>query len=256
MTLLYFTATGNSLYVAKSLSQRNNFSIPQLLENDNVDIIDDKIGIVFPCYCGGLPIIVENFLSSAKLDAPYIFAIITFGGMVANASGLLEKFSLKYGIKFDYINSVSMVDNYLPMFETEDQLAKLPQRQVEKQITKIKEDIESSAKYKPKCGFKEKLIGKGMQVAKGSIIGGNVDSRFSINDNCIKCSICVKVCPVANIALKENVEFMHHCEGCLACIHHCPVNAIHMKNEKSSARFSNSHVTLDEIIAANNIKSL
>lgn len=74
---------------------------------------------------------------------------------------------------------------------------------------------------------------------------------YIVNDNCIKCGVCAKVCPANNIAVTDKVAFFDHCEVCYACLHNCPQNAIHMKMEKSVVRFRNEHVSLQDIIQAN-----
>ena len=47
--VFYFTATGNSLFIAKSLSD-NPISIPQELKKSNLSYEADEIGFVFPDY--------------------------------------------------------------------------------------------------------------------------------------------------------------------------------------------------------------
>ncbi|SPW41113.1 Uncharacterised protein [Enterococcus faecium] len=49
MTILYFTATGNSLYVAKRLGGKL-ISIPQMIKENKYEFSDERIGIVFPVF--------------------------------------------------------------------------------------------------------------------------------------------------------------------------------------------------------------
>ena len=49
MLIFYFTATGNSLAVAKRIGG-NLISIPQVIDSQNLKYKDDAIGIVFPIY--------------------------------------------------------------------------------------------------------------------------------------------------------------------------------------------------------------
>jgi flavodoxin len=49
MTILYFTSTGNSLYVAKQLGGKL-ISIPHCVKTNQYEFKDDVIGIVVPIY--------------------------------------------------------------------------------------------------------------------------------------------------------------------------------------------------------------
>ena len=80
--VFYFTATGNSLYVARSLTEMP-ISIPQAMKDGNLDFTADEIGFVFPDYAATAPLIVREFVEKAKFNAPYIFSVITFGNFAA-----------------------------------------------------------------------------------------------------------------------------------------------------------------------------
>ena len=47
--IFYFTATGNSLYVAKQLEE-HLVSIPQVIHQENLRFKDEKIGVVCPVF--------------------------------------------------------------------------------------------------------------------------------------------------------------------------------------------------------------
>ena len=74
---------------------------------------------------------------------------------------------------------------------------------------------------------------------------------YTVNDSCIRCGICAKVCPANNITVTDRVTFSDRCEDCYACLHNCPKNAIHLGSERSAVRFRNEHIALQEIIEAN-----
>jgi len=65
MTILFFSATGNSLYVAKTLGGETK-SIPQLERTGRYEIEDDAIGIVSPVYILNLPLLAQRYLKKAK----------------------------------------------------------------------------------------------------------------------------------------------------------------------------------------------
>ena len=61
MKILYFTATGNNLSVAKRF-EAELLSIPQMIKNNNYLIEDDKVGIIYPIYSLSVPLIVKQYL--------------------------------------------------------------------------------------------------------------------------------------------------------------------------------------------------
>lgn len=78
MTICYFTASGNSLYVARQIGGRL-LSIPKLMKEESIDIEDDAIGIVSPVYVGGIPLMVQKFLKRANIRTDYYFYVFTCG---------------------------------------------------------------------------------------------------------------------------------------------------------------------------------
>ncbi|BEP30251.1 EFR1 family ferrodoxin [Helicovermis profundi] len=250
MKIFYFTSTGNNLYVAKKLVKEIGgelYSIPKMLKEKNFKFEADKIGFVIPVYYMGTPRIVKEFLTKVELKSDYIFSIMTYGNMAGASTINFKKFAEREKIKISYGNELLMVDNYLPMFDMEEQIKKIPKKNIDENLEKIVNDIRSLKEFVVSENVGEKVITTIMQFYYKQN-KGNVDKKFIVNDNCTSCKICEKVCPVDNIIVKGKPEFMHHCDECLACIHMCPVNAITLKKEKGSTRFRNSHVQLAEII--------
>lgn len=63
MKILYFTATGNCLYVAKQLGGEL-LSIPQLMKSGTFSIEDDVVGVVNPVYCADMPKMAQRIFMS------------------------------------------------------------------------------------------------------------------------------------------------------------------------------------------------
>jgi ferredoxin len=82
----------------------------------------------------------------------------------------------------------------------------------------------------------------------------NMDKYFKVNDNCIACGICEKVCPVKNIEMADKKpHYKHHCEQCLACIQFCPQRAINYKDEtQNRRRYTNPEINYKELYEYNN----
>ena len=249
MTIFCFTGTGNSLAVAKRIGG-NLISIPQIIDKADQHYKDDVIGVVFPVYWATAPDMVLNFLSKAKFDCEYSFIIATSGGMKTASSLIAERVLKQSGYQFNYMDDVVTVDNSMSMASIEKQIAKKANSNFAPKMTEI---IKNIAERKQNQDKKAGAFTNVFSFVISKIPNyENVPKNYLIDQKCNKCETCTKVCPGRNIEVKESVRFGKDCTGCLACLHLCPKNAMHMKRERSSARWRHPEVSLQEIITANN----
>lgn len=246
MLILYFTATGNSLYVSKELGGEL-YSIPQAIKENKYNFSAEKIGIIFPVHDLGVPEYIEQFLEKVELNSDYIFSIITYGMFSGSAIAQLQRIAKRNNINFSYINEVKMVDNYIPGYDMEKQINTEAKKEISKQISRVKTEINSNSIYQPKSS----LIFKSLYDAVKKKSENSFDQNFNVESTCTRCGICSRVCPINNIVIKEKPQFNGNCIGCLACTHNCPQNSIRVKKEKSKTRFRNQHISLKEIIQSN-----
>ena len=255
--VFYFTATGNSLFIAKQLSDEP-ISIPQELKKDNLVYEADEIGFVCPDYAGAIPKIVQEFLAEGSFKAPYIFAVITFGNAATTTVEYCVDCAKKNGININYAQSILMVDNYLPVFDMNQQMA--IDKHVDENMAKILEDIGAHKNFiaESELGFFNKDMLKQMQ-----------DQHFSMTaerllelkpDRCVECMTCEKVCVHKNFRLGDHgLEFSGDCEYCLACIQNCPQKALTLKSNNPGmpgernpeARYRHPDISLNDIIRSN-----
>ena len=253
MKILYFTATGNCLSVAKCFDAEL-LSIPKMINNNIYKIEDDVIGIVYPVYAFSVPNIVRKYLSKCKIKANYVFVIATYGNTSFGSLHEMKKLLEANGNKADYYSSILMVDNYLPFFDIEKQLKMLKEKDIDNHLNKIVEEVNTKTHKQENCSWFNNLLS-----SIGSKVIGQIEKQtpkvLYVNDECISCEVCKKVCPVSNITqeLNKKPSFGNNCEGCLACINNCPQGAILMKTQRSSKRFRNPNVSLNEIIESNTI---
>lgn len=265
--VLYFTGTGNCLYVARRLAGEAGelLSIPQLMKQQRFDIEADEIGLVYPIYGHMPPYMVRQFVQKAKLKAGYKFAVLTYGARKCDAVEIWDGISRKAGNGFDYINTLVMVDNWLPNFDMNEQIKM--DKHIPENLEKIAADIAAARHWHEPVTAEEREMHRGFMTYTGldPEVGFLMKSEkyFTVTDACIGCGVCVSVCPRNNYELTvQGVKMQGDCEFCFACIQNCPQKAIRFaKNEQDpllrngeknpNARYRNEHVSLMDIKRAN-----
>lgn len=158
----------------------------------------------------------------------------------------------KAGLKLSYANAIKMVDNYLPGFESQEQIGTVGEKDIEGHLRQVCQDIAARREMPVKVGVKAKVMVPVMRQMRKRLMKDTAAQNYLVADACVQCGICARVCPADNITVTDRVAFGEHCEVCYACVHNCPHNVIHLTDEKSAARFRNENVKLKDIIAANN----
>ena len=250
--IFYFTATGNSLYEARLLTE-NPISIPQALKGRELKFSDESIGIVAPVYAGELPKIVREFLEKSTFQTDYFYMVLTYGNDDTVAARWSADFAAQCGVHVDYVHTIRMVDNYLPAFDMNEQSAK--EHQIEHEIDTVKSAVQNRARHIPKAGLRSKMLYKTVQHMFAQHPERINGSAIAITDRCVACGVCTRVCPRGLYVLENGkaTRTQNSCDFCLACVHHCPSKAIGLtpSERNPEARFRNEHVSLEDIIAAN-----
>lgn len=268
--VLYFTGTGNCLYVARQLAGKEGeiLSIPQLMRKKQFEIEADEIGLVYPIYGHMPPYMVREFIKKAQLKAEYKFAVLTYGMRKCNAVEIWDGISRKAGNVFDYIGTIVMVDNWLPNFDMNEQMK--IDKHIPENLAKITSDLSNRRRWHEPVTQEEREQHEGFMNLSGldPEVGFlmKADRSFRVTDDCIHCGICTYVCPRGNYQLTgQGVKMQGDCEFCFACIQNCPQRAIQFKknedgtwpdgSEKNpNARYRNENVSLMELKLANNQK--
>lgn len=257
MKTCYFTASGNSLYVARRIGGEL-LSIPQLMRQESIEIEDEAVGVVCPVYAVEMPMMVREFMKRVSIKTDYFFFVYTYGAGLAEAFGHAKAAAQEAGVELAYVNAVKMVDNYLPKFDMDEQVATLPEKDVEGQLAKVCADIE--ARKWTEIELTDEVRAHMAALVKKfaePVMRKDAAKCYYVTDACTRCGTCAKVCPADNIEVtSEGVTFLDRCEVCFACLHNCPQGAIHMPNEVNGVRFRNEYVTLQDIVAANDSGSV
>lgn len=249
--VFYFTATGNSLFVARAFSD-NPISIPQALKDGSLDFEADEIGIVFPDFAAAAPLIVREFVERAKLNAPYIFSVITFGNFAANVADWWDEFCKSKGVTNHYVNTLLMVDNYLPVFDMNEQVK--IDKHIPENLATMVEEVNSQRHFISHFDADDRMK-NWLKRLQDDHFPMEAERLLQLNaELCVACDTCAQVCPHGNFRMGDVAEFSGPCEYCLACVHACPQKALTLaRGERNpQARFRNENVSLGDIKRANN----
>lgn len=238
--IFYFTGTGNSLSVARSLGEMLGeplLSIGEELKAGKKDFIypvkaDEKILFVYPVHSWGPAVPVVRFISGLTLSgygAQTVYSICTCGDECGYTGTMLQAALAKRGLPLTAFYSVVMPNNYilLPGFNVDTQeveqhkLAEAPVR-ISQIVKSIKERQNVNLYTIGSLPWlKSKII---YPLFSNFAIGSN---SFRATDACISCGLCERVCPTGTIRLIEGKpRWADTCVQCVACIHRCPVRAI------------------------------
>ena len=254
-TIYYFTGTGNSLKAARDVAQglgnTELISIGKAVKN-GIDISKaDRVGIVFPVYVWGAPIIVVNFIKMLQASDKYFFSVVTYGGMPGGTTNQVKNLLKTQGIQLSAGFGIKMPGNYTPLYgaKSEETCKKLFDKEKGKIENIVKFVKDGKEGVFENSFFLISWLCSGLIYNLGIANMHKADKEYWVKDNCTKCGICEKICPVKNINLVDGKPVWNHkCEQCLACLQWCPVEAIQFgKKTETKKRYRHPEVKAEDL---------
>ena len=229
-----YTATGNSLYAAKQIPDAEIHFVEEFLSGKYTLPDDtDRLGLVFPVYCWGLPHPIRRFISEylANRDNSalgYIFAIATCGAFPLYTLHDLSQELAGVGFALSYGASVCLPDAYLPLKKkavTEEETKKQA-AEADKKLESIKDAVMREEILIPHRGPFWRVI----RAFSRAGMSPRRNNKLSVSAKCAGCGICASICPEENIEIENGkAVYKDRCISCFACYHRCPENAIDYK---------------------------
>jgi ferredoxin len=286
--IYYFTGTGNSLAVARELAVRLDAdlaAIKSVVSENKIEPKSDCIGIVFPVYNHRIPYIIKRFAERLRVsNSAYTFAVCTYGDNPCISLEYLSKLlsaggcrlSLGIGVKMPY-NYINPSQGFTGVFKpfilrevTDEEQQRLFSEAMQK-IDIICEEVQSKKRNHIEVEYQRlehaidflnlrELLQKPVWLKISGCTGKTklpymeaiqlMDCAFHCDEQCVRCGICEKVCPVNNIGMTEAGPKWHHqCEQCFACLHWCPRSALQFRSGTTGRRrYHHPSVSLSDML--------
>ncbi len=241
LMILYFSATGNSRYVAERIARETNdktVSLNLLIkQNKKDDLISKTKPFVFVCptYAWRLPRVVDDYIRSTSFKGNRkVYFVMTCGDETANAIRYVKKLCQYKGWDLQGFAEVIMPDNYIVMFPSIDKTkAKNIIEVAQPLINRISADIYNGNSFsilaqkgiigRLESGLVNDIFYKLFVHAKG----------FHVDEaKCLCCGKCAELCPLNNIVITSGKPVWGNCcTHCMACLHRCPTECIEYKKK-------------------------
>ena len=239
--ILYFSSTGNSLFVAQMVQKQLGGEIRYIPGYEGNGSEYDRVILVCPIYSYGLPKHVFDLLP--RLQGRKVSMILTYGGMVAGADRLVYEYGVENGLKIQGVYTVKMVENFTLSFTTLPVFNKIALRAVPKKVEKIATSIR---KEEPHIPAQKKTRRQEYETNKSN--WHLIANDFAATEDCVSCGKCIDLCPSKNITMKDGkITFGQSCVACLGCYHRCPQKAIRYKNRKKRDRYFHPDVVESDL---------
>lgn len=256
--ILYYSATGNTKFIATELAKKLDDQCVDLLgrirNNDYSALHSDKPFIVCsPVYMSMMPRFMSEYLKNTEFTGNRaVYFIANSAGYAGITSWEARKLFKKKNMEFMGCAEPIMPNNYYVSnykAQSDDEVKERLFKAFDK-IDEIANSIQNCEKLKTRhVFFIERLI---TFPINSYMYKYKISAKdFKVLDKCIGCGKCEEVCPLRNISLKEDKPtWGDKCSHCMACIGSCPTNAVEygdVTRQKGKYNFEEYRHFLNEI---------
>lgn len=256
--ILWFSGTGNSRFVAESLSSQLGMPAvvlrPEITSGPIVLAADDDTVIwVCPVYSWGIPPYVRSIIKRISITTqddrvkPVHHLVLTCGDDCGLAPEMWRRDMAARKWTAGDVYSVTMPNNYVCMSGFDVDPKQLEQQKLNAapaRIAMIADSLRDAIENPDTADRRTDVVRGRFAWIKTHIIypwfirHAMSPKPFRHTKACISCGKCSAVCPLHNIGMQQAPEpdrsgrrrkypvWGDNCAGCLACYHVCPRHAV------------------------------
>ena len=233
--ILYYSATGNTKFIAKLLAKQLDDECVDLLErirtNDTSSFHSEKPFVICtPIYICEPPIFLMKYLKKVTFTGDRrMYLVCTSGGYAGAAGPIMHRLALRKKMKYMGRAEVTMPRNYM----ANTLYSMLTPEASRERILKAGRCVPGIAR-RIKAG--ERLWARYIFLFERLIIYPftpfwarvrQSSKPFHTTEACVGCGKCARLCPLNNIEMVDRKPvWKKSCAHCMACIGNCPFHAI------------------------------
>ena len=221
-----YSGTGNCLDLARNIAR--GLGGADIVMIRAVPTVTDvrtakRVGFVFPCYGGGAP---EDVLKHATMIRVSPTAY-TFGVCMCAAYMGTGLYRLNQIVPLKYWRAVTHHCSCVWLFPHRLMLPMLSVEKAQARSEKLAAEIARDVLAGKTTRRPSRRILNAAENRLWPTIAGTRIRAFKVNDACIACGQCIRLCPRQNIRIENGRAVIGgNCAQCLGCLQYCPKNAI------------------------------
>ena len=251
---LYFSATGNTKYIAELFSRQMEarcLSIEDIVNFASLIKANDTIAFCYPIYGSRVPRIMREFVIKhmADLMGKKLIIFVTQVLFSGDGARVFTDMFWEGTIDVIYAEHFRMPSNIsnMPLLgvASPHRIKKYEQRAISK-MSRVVHDIKQGiikkrgfSRFSEWLGKIQGISWQGDSKSNDSIRGMELKalSGVKIHSHCAICNLCVIICPMKNLKYHEGkITQLGNCTVCYRCVNRCPKQAItvlfHFKPKK------------------------
>ena len=253
MIMLYFSATGNSQYIAELFCEKMNagrYSIEADTDFNKMIAAEEVVGFCYPIYGSRAPRLMREFVSKHMhlLKNKKLIIFCTQMGFSGDGARALTDLFPRRQANVIYAEHFLMPNNVcnlsimpLASKKTTNWYLSNSQKKMQRTCENIRNGKTKRRGFNPGSRALGMIQGVFMPVIEKRAV-----KKVWIDGDCVKCRTCAAICPMGNFSYENGeIKAKDNCMMCYRCINMCPHRAItvflHKKVKTQYAGVNNCH---------------